>query len=173
MKKSISLLIVLSCFIIAGRAQSTTYHAITADVDVGVGDKFTFTFEPHYRAWDNLALGARFQDAASVTLDFTTEGANNKTSSQTFSSACLTADYYFLNSRPGHKLALFAGGGFGGFTQSVSNVTTSTSADNFGYFPRIGFQTGRFRGSIEYNVTGGTNNYVSVNAGLFFGGGKK
>jgi hypothetical protein len=173
MKKLICTFMILSGLAVAGRAQSTTYHALKVDIELGAGDKFTSTVEPHYRVSDNLALGIRFQGAFSATVDLTTEGANNQSSTQSSSSTCITADYYFLDSKTGHNLALFAGGGVGGFAQSDSKNNTSTSSDSFGLFPRIGLETGHFRASIEYNVTGGTSNYVSLNAGFFFGGGKK
>ncbi len=162
----------LTGFSFAGMAQSATYHALKVDIDAGAGNKFTLTVEPHYRLSDKLALGIRFQDAASFTLDFRSEGANNATGTESSSSTSITADYYFLDGKSKRNLVLFAGGGLGGFSESDSR-TTNPSTNSLGFFPRVGLETGHFRASIEYNVTGGTSNYVSLNVGFFVGGGKK
>ncbi|RKR83862.1 hypothetical protein BDD43_4077 [Mucilaginibacter gracilis] len=166
MTKLTLVFISLFAFATAIKAQSTTYHAFKIDLGAGVdllndnAATFTFTIEPHYRLSDVFALGLRFQGAVNVSLK------NNGGGVHAYSSDCLSGDYYVTDVKK--TSMLFIGGGLGVFTQSDNNG--DNQVDNFGFFPRVGVETSRFRGSLEYNVTGGLRNYFSINAGVYFGG---
>jgi hypothetical protein len=158
-------------------AQSTTYRAFKVDLDLGYAGPSSgtakagaaFAIEPHYRLSDDFALGFRFEGAA---LLYQTNTGKDKGS--LLSSYCVTGDYYLAKSgfRP------FIGAGTGLFQQqSVSansgNVNLVAGATNFGFFPRVGFETGHFRMSADYDIAGSNSNYFAITLGVFFGGGKK
>src|SRR5471030_3086337 len=86
---------------------------------------------------DSFALGFRGQLAFAY---------NN-----VYTSVCITSDYYL--SRPENSVRIFAGGGLGIFNE-ISNTSGgeyfynnffNLNSGNFGFFPRIGIQAGRFR----------------------------
>jgi len=158
-------------------ASATTYKAFKVDVDLGYAGPSSgtaeagaaFTIEPHYRLSDDFALGLRIQGAALIYKngDGTTKGS-------LLSSYCISGDYYLAENgfRP------FIGAGVGIFDQhSVSGnsgtVTVVPGGTNFGVFPRIGFETGHFRLSADYDIAGNNSNYFGIAIGAFFGGGKK
>ena len=55
---------------------------------------------------------------------------------------------------------------------SGSSATVTPGQSNFGFFPRLGFETGHFRMSGEYNSVN-NGGYIAFKLGFFFGGGKK
>ncbi|MBS1626811.1 MAG: hypothetical protein JSR09_04875 [Bacteroidetes bacterium] len=186
MKKSLILFITVLCTSTLLHAQSNNevsskkFKAFKFDIGIGYATPsngssnavggFTFTLEPHYRLSDALAVGLRFEGAALGFKDL----SNNVTVS-VLSSYCATGEYYFSNNgfRP------FAGAGFGIFTQQSVTVNSGSSTtvttpgqSNFGFFPRLGFETGHFRMSGEYNSVD-NGGYIALKLGFFFGGGKK
>jgi hypothetical protein len=180
--KKLLLLIALAGVSFFAHAQSTTYKAFKVDVDLGyaipsngTGTKAgaTFTIEPHYRITDDFALGLRFEGAALGYVD----QASIKAKVSLLTSYCPTAEYYFMKGgfRP------FAGAGAGLFSQKAvaesknlgDGSTVGASTTKFGFFPRIGFETGHFRMAATYDVLGNNSNYTSFSFGFFFGGGKK
>lgn len=168
MKKIILALLVCFVFSITANAQSSTFKTFKIDGSLGldlVSDNQTsliVTVEPHYRFADVFALGLRFQAAINFSLK------QNASNLYTYSSNCISADYYVTDVKK--PAMVFIGGGAGVFTQQDHN---NVETDNFGFFPRVGVEFKRFRGFVEYNNTGGANNYFSVNAGFFLGGGRK
>jgi len=185
MKKSFLLLTFLG-FALLSKAQSTTtapadtYHTFKFDIGLGYaiptgatgsGTKagVTFTLQPHYRLNDDLAIGLRFEGAG---LGY--EDNLGKTKISLLESYCATGEYYLMPAgfRP------FVGAGLGFFNQSSlkasnGNATLVDGATNFGFFPEVGFETGHFRMSADYDVAGSGNNYLAFKIGFFFGGGKK
>jgi len=163
-------IIIITTFLVgfAIRAQAQTYKPFKLDFDFG-GDitsdnavNVAFGVEPHYRFTDLFSLGFRIQAAIDLSLK------NNGSGVNTYSSGCITGDFYLT--KPESKVAIFAGGGLGDYTQVD---TKNNQTDNFGYFPRAGVEVGRFRGSLEYNFTGGVKDYLTISAGFFIGGKKK
>lgn len=164
-------------------AQSTSYKAFKVDVDFGyaipqsgTGTKagVTFTIEPHYRLSDDFAVGLRLEGAA---LGYKTGiGTNDDVKVSLLTSYCATGEYYLASGgfRP------FIGAGAGLFTQQSINVNSGSgnsystpSSSKFGFFPRLGFETGHLRLSGAYNILGNNANYVAFTIGFFLGGGKK
>jgi hypothetical protein len=182
--KKLLLFSVLIVFAFLANAQSTTtttstttYKAFKVDVDLGYAGPSSgtaeagavFAIEPHYRLSDDFALGLRIEGAALVYKN----GAG-KTKGSLLTSYCVSGDYYLAENgfRP------FIGAGVGIFDQqSVSgnsgNVALVPGGTNFGVFPRIGFETGHFRLSADYDIAGNNSNYFAIALGVFFGGGKK
>jgi len=181
--KKILLFSVLISFSILANAQSTAYKAFKVDIDLGyaspsVGNGAgvkagaTFTIEPHYRLSDNLAVGLRLEGAALGYQE--SNGTDTKTQVSVLTSYCPSIDYYFTKEgfRP------FGGVGAGVFSQkslasSNGSATLVAGGSSFGFFPRLGFETGHFRMAATYNIVGNSSSYLAFSIGAFFGGGKK
>ncbi len=169
----------------ASKTPAKNYKAFK--VDVGLGYAFpsggggtkagvTFTVEPHYRLNDALALGLRFEGAA-LGYSSTSATGNSEVKVSVLNSYCATGEYYLKPSgfRP------FVGAGAGIYTAASIAASTSTggaavvspSLSKFGFFPRVGFETGHFRMSSEYNLVGSDVSYLAIKIGFFFGGGRK
>ena len=180
--KKVILLSTLMGFAMLVKAQSTEFHSFKFDIGVGYATPSqgntvagaTFTLQPHYRLSDDFALGLRIEAAAIL---YNNSSGNKQGSA--IASGCLTGEYYFSDSgfRP------FIGGGLGMFDQATvsggngdgsgSGAALSPRVMNFGAFPEIGFEAGHLRVSVEYDATGGYNNYFAAKIGTFFGGGRK
>jgi hypothetical protein len=176
MKKHLALLITVVVFTINAKAQSATYHAFSMDADVGFGGSnpgkpqsangaVSFTVEPHYRLADKFSLGLRIQFAGVGDV-----GSDSSAGLYSYSCTSISGDYYFNTATYKGSLLIFAGAGLGAFTESDNHHINTT---NLGIYPRLGLETGHFRASFEYNVTGGQYNYTSLNFGYIFGGGLK
>ncbi|MEO6523106.1 MAG: hypothetical protein ABIN91_15600 [Mucilaginibacter sp.] len=169
MKKLLIIITVLIGLTAGVRAQSTSFQPFKLDVGAGFdfvsknSVSFIITVEPHYRFADVFALGLRFQQMTNLSATKYNIGFDS------YASQCLSGDYYVTDTK--QKLMVFIGGGAGAFEEQINNSDTEIA--HFGYFPRIGLETGRFRASLEYNVTGGTKNYFAINAGIFFWGKRK
>jgi outer membrane protein X len=185
MKKLLLLSVLISVALLAN-AQSTTptstdtYHTFKFDIGLGYaipssasgsGTKagVTFTLQPHYRLSDDLAIGLRVEGAGLGYQDDL-----GKTKISLLESYCATGEYYLVKGgiRP------FVGAGLGFFNQSSLKASNGSAvlvdgATNFGFFPEVGFETGHFRMSADYDVAGNSNNYFAFKIGFFFGGGKK
>jgi len=183
--KKLILLALLVGFASLVNAQSTEFHAFKWDIGFGYATPSqgntlagaTFTMQPHYRLSNDFALGLRFE-AAAILYD---NGSGNKQGSA-IGSGCLTGEYYLSDGgfRP------FIGAGVGAFDQATisgnngngsgdgsGGPTVSPRVINFGAFPEAGFELGHLRVSVEYDATGGYNNYFAAKIGVFFGGGRK
>lgn len=167
-------------------ASAQTYKPIKVDVGLGyaiptkggegVNGGITFTVEPHYRLSDEIAVGLRFEGAALARVNNTGDEDSDAEVS-VLSSYSVTGDYYLGSSgfRP------FVGAGMGFFksasitldSESVNDLNgTIPGATSFGFFPRIGFETGHFRMSSEYNIVKDSG-YLAFKIGFFLGGGKR
>jgi len=164
-------------------ASSSTYRAFKVDIDLGYaipsastggGTKggVTVTVEPHYRLSDALAVGFRFEGAGLGYKD--NNATTDKVHVSLLTSYAPTIEYYFMDGgfRP------FGGAGAGIFSrQNVAsannNATLVAAGSTFGFFPRVGFETGHFRMAAAYNIVGSNSSYLSFTVGAFFGGGKK
>jgi len=180
--KRIILFAVLAGFTFLVHAQSTEFHAFKVDFGVGYASPSqgntvaggTFTLQPHYRLSNDFALGLRVEAAAILYKN----GSGQKQGSA-IASGCLTGEFYLSDGgfRP------FIGAGVGPYDQATisgnngsgngGGPNVSPRVINFGAFPELGFEAGHFRFSVEYDATGGYNNYFAVKIGTFFGGGRK
>lgn len=141
-----------------------------------------FYLEPGYRVTDQILANFRLEGAVVA------RGFANKTAVEmdvaAISSYTLNGQYYFNNNcfRP------FVGLGFGMFSLAASDISVDTqqgsasteidAESKFGFYPRLGFDTGHFTLSIDYNLIPETrevikNSYIGIRIGGFFGGGKK
>ena len=181
--KKILLIIAIAGFALTARSQSSEYKPFKVDIGLGYAipssggnstkGGVTFTIQPHYRLSDALALGLRLEGAALGYENTTSSNEDVKVS--VLASYCATGEYYLSNSgfRP------FIGAGAGLFTQESMEVNTGGSTyatpatSKFGFFPEIGFETGHFRMSADYNILGSNSGYLAFKIGFFIGGGKK
>jgi hypothetical protein len=177
MKKFI-LLGTLIWFTMLVNAQSTNFNTFKFDVGVGYATPSqgntvagaAFTLQPHYLLSDEFALGVRLEIAALLHDNY----AGNKVASA-LGSGCLTGEYYLSD----NSFRPFIGAGVGLFDQTTignnngSGPLVSPRTINLGAFPEIGFEYGHFRLSLDYDYTGGYNNYFAAKIGVFFGGGRK
>jgi outer membrane protein X len=160
----------------------------------GSGSKASglLALEPQYALNDNFSLGLRLEAAYMIRV--ADNGANgtdagSNTNLKLNASYMVTGDYYFSTNtfRP------FIGTGIGLYTvHSVAVVADGSlspdiSETKFGAFPRVGFEAGRFRVAVEYNLVAKTtlndlagssagsvnNNYLGIKIGTVFGGGRK
>lgn len=160
-------------------AQSTDFNSFKFDVGVGYATPSqgntiagaAFTLQPHYLVSNEFSVGVRLEIAALLHKNY----AGDKVASA-LGSGCLTGEYYLSNSgfRP------FIGAGVGLFDQTSiksndngSGPLVSPRSINLGAFPEIGFEYSHFRLSLNYNYTGGYNDYFAATIGAFFGGGRK
>ncbi|HZY37455.1 MAG TPA: hypothetical protein VFE53_12445 [Mucilaginibacter sp.] len=186
--KRIILLAVFTGFVTLVKAQSTEFHAFKWDIGFGYASPSqgsavggaTFTLQPHYRFSNDFALGIRAEAAAIL---YKTSSGNKQGSA--IASGCLTGEFYLSDKgfRP------FIGAGVGPYDQATisgnngngsgsgnnngGGVNISARVINFGAFPELGFEVGHLRVSVEYDATGGYNNYFAAKIGFFFGGGRK
>ncbi|MFY7899212.1 MAG: hypothetical protein ACOVNY_03435 [Chitinophagaceae bacterium] len=164
-------------------AQSKNYKAFKVNVGLGyaIPAKKTsggtsggaaFSIEPQYRLNDVINVGLRIEGAAVGSVSSSTANADVSV----LSSYTASGEYYFASSgfRP------FAGVGAGIFSMASATVNSSTTStptinyggSKFGFYPRLGFETGHFRVTGEYNFVS-NNGYMAFKLGFFFGGGKK
>lgn len=179
MRKIVLAIVCLHCFV-ALHAQEKTRTFKPFKLDFAYGRAFPFqaelhsgglfSIEPKYALNDHITLGARFEFAnlgpTSTNSGFLPEF--NLTTSQ-----LLTVDYYFNT----NNLRPFAGLGAGAFSMPVGDdprTDMEELTDKFGFTPRGGIETRRFRAALEWNVIGKTTagnfSYISIKAGFFLGG---
>ncbi len=164
-------------------AQSTNYKAFKVNVGLGyaiptnkvsggTSGGAAFSLEPQYRLNNTINLGLRIEGAAVGSVSTSSGNADVSI----LSSYTASGEYYFKPTgfRP------FAGVGAGIYSMasaSVNSSTTSTPTINnagskFGFYPRLGFETGHFRVTGEYNFVS-NGGYMAFKLGFFLGGGKK
>lgn len=138
--------------------------------------------EPGYRVTDQILLNLRVE-AAVVGRGFANEvGAEIDVAA--IASYTLNGQYYFNN----NKFRPFVGAGFGTYSLASTSVSVDmgggqtetgvlAAANKFGFYPRVGFDSGHFTLALDYNILPETygikNSYVGIRVGGFFGGGKK
>ncbi|WP_194974131.1 OmpW family outer membrane protein [Aquiflexum lacus] len=163
-------------------------------VPMSGGGGLLFYLEPKYNIQDNMNIGLRIGGAAMVrdlVYFSNTDDATGKVSVN--GSYVLTYDYYFKSE--GSNFAPFVGAGLGWMTFASVEVDTTNDPDDYGglsantaFAPvlRAGFEAGKFRLSLDYNlvpksdlvnsqgtVIGETgNSYLGVALGFYVGGGK-
>lgn len=179
MKKILlSFALTLSLFSALAQGKQRTFKPFRLDLAFGYAAALgsgmhsgvIFAAEPRYAFSDKLTAGLRLELANTgpedpvmsfiSDLNFTT-------------SMALTTDYYFSTKhvRP------FVGVGVGVFTTPAKddpNTELVETQDDFGFFPRVGLEAGRFRAALEVNVNGNTPtgnfSYLGFKAGFFLWG---
>jgi len=190
MKKYYLLLTILLGFVPAAKARTLrlpmadtgktnpaiTYRLFKVDIMLGLwpnssnnsnNGSVSFAVEPHYRLSEQFIMGLNIKGTG-ITL------------SDTYSSFLITGDYYFNHGKRESSVLLFTGAGLGvvTYTYTSFNIFSTNnpgpvSSSNLGGLIRAGLETGHFRGTFEYNITGNSYQYPSFTFGFFFGGGKK
>jgi outer membrane protein W len=136
-----------------------------------------FAVEPKYALIDPLAIGVRFEAAATVN-EYNNNNSNNSNNvkGKATLSYLITLDYYFSNKgfRP------FIGAGAGIFTTANvdstdynSNASSIPRSSQFGFMLRAGFEASHFRVGIEYNFVSNSANYLGLKVGICIGGERK
>jgi len=169
------------------RGQSPTYKPFQVNLTVGFDEPVygkgtssdgVFAIEPQYHLSDKFSFGFRVEEAD---LTFNIDPAKTFLGGTVYqvhgyvASYCATGEYYFFK-------RAFIGGGLGYFKPSLINTNTDANTNaiiaynnssKFGFYPEIGFESGHFRMSMDYNVAGNNSNYLAFNIGFFIGGGEK
>lgn len=193
MKKIVLSLIVLMTFAFATAQEKGKFRVgldLGYTIPSGGGGGVLFSFEPKYNITDNSNIGLRFASAAMVRNVVATNGTEFKAELGANTSYLATYDYYFKGSS---SFVPYVGAGAGIY--SLANVEISSQSaggsnldekSKFGGLLRTGFEWGKFRMGLEYNmvpksniqtlagVTTGTakNSYLGIHLGFYLGGGK-
>ncbi len=147
-----------------------------------------FNMEGNYNILDNMNVGIRYGTAfmvKNITSDEFEEDIEADMGGN--SSILATTDYFFTTSS---SFTPFVGGGLGYYMLSNISVSDFDSDEDvsvdgkFGFMLRGGFEVGKFRLSMEYDIVPKTevdddfadyeikNSYFGITAGMFFGGGR-
>lgn len=198
-KKLIILLVGVFAFANTLFAQEEGMFRVGMDLGYTVptagGGGLLFYLEPKYNIQDNLNIGLRFGTAAMV-RDLVYYSIADEVTGKISANVALglTADYYF--NTPGNNFAPFLGGGISYMSFASLEIDTATFDDEIGGsfeereaiapFIRAGFESGKFRLSLDYNfvpkseivntqgaVIGESgNSYLGIAIGFYVGGGK-
>ena len=155
------------------------------------GGGILFSIEPKYNIKDNMNVGLRIGGAAMV-RDIETNGSTQNAKVSINSSYVGTYDYYFDKS--GKSFVPYIGGGAGyysianiAFDNGTSNQVVALDASGkMGGLLRGGFEWGKFRMGLEYNLVPkstlqdingnnlgtASNSYLGLHLGFYVGGGK-
>lgn len=153
------------------------------------GGGISTAFEAKYNVADNMNVGIRFESAAMAkNVKATNDVAEIEANLAASSSYLGTFDYYFNNGSS--SFAPFAGAGIGysmlanlDFDPQVTNDEFDVDG-KFGGLIRAGFEWGKFRTAINYNLIGKSeigegadavevkNSYLGISLGFYVGGGK-
>ncbi|NDP27780.1 MAG: porin family protein [Flavobacterium sp.] len=161
-------------------------------VPTGGGGGVLFSIEPKFNLADNMNVGLRI-GLAGIARDIQDNNDQSSTAKVAASTSYVgTYDYYFHKS--GSSFAPFVGAGMGYY--SLANIEINDNAESadinpsvtgvFGGLVRAGFEWGKFRMGVEYNLLPdsdlediqgtkiGTvsNKYVGIHLGFYLGGGK-
>ena len=193
MKKIILLIITLLLFT---NSYSQKKGGFRVGLDFGFvpasgGGGATFSLEPKYNIKDNMNVGLRL-GAAAVVRDINNSGGTTSAKVAANGSYAGTYDYYFNGS--GKSFVPYIGAGVGYYTLANVELNDSASSSDvvldangkMGGLVRAGFEWGKFRMGVEYNLipdsdlqdingaTTGTvsNSYFGIHLGFFLGGGK-
>lgn len=151
-----------------------------------------FSIEPKYNLKDNMNVGLRI-GLAGIARDIQDNSNQTSTAKVAASTSFVgTYDYYFHKS--GSSFAPYVGAGLGYY--SLANIEVNDSANStdinpsvtgvFGGLVRAGFEWGKFRMGVEYNllpdsdlenlngdkIGTAANKYVAIHLGFYLGGGK-
>lgn len=160
-------------------------------VPTGGGGGVLFSVEPKYNLTDNMNVGLRI-GLAGIAKDIEENNQSSTAKVSASTSFVGTYDYYFH--KQGSSFAPYIGAGIGYY--SLANVELEDSAtsdeinpsvtDVFGGLVRAGFEWGKFRMGVEYNILPesdleningvkigtASNKYVGIHLGFYLGGGK-
>lgn len=187
--KRISTVLMFMALTAAG-AFAQEYHAFRVGVGLGYamasgsGSKagVLFNIEPGYRIQDQILLNLRIEGAV-VGRGFADE-TSAEVDVAAIASYTVNGQYYFNN----NKFRPFVGAGIGMYSLASTSVSVNVNgnqtetgaiaaANEFGFYPRVGFDSGHFTMAIDYNVVPETNgiknSYIGFRVGGFFGGGRK
>lgn len=174
----------------AAGALAQEYQAFRVGVGLGYamasgsGSKggVLFNLEPGYRVTDQILLNLRIEGAV-VGRGFANE-SSAEMDVAAIASYTLNGQYYFNN----NKFRPFVGAGIGSYSLASTSVSVNlgggdtetavvAAASKFGFYPRVGFDSGHFTLALDYNIipetNGIKNSYFGIRVGGFFGGGKK
>lgn len=155
------------------------------------GAGILFSLEPKYNIADNMNIGLRL-GAAAIARDVQESGLTTSAKIAANGSYVGTYDYYFHNSDS--SFAPYLGAGFGYYSLANvevddienSNNTVVETTGKTGGLVRAGFEWGKFRMGVEYNIVPdsdlqdlngikkGTvsNSYLGIHLGFYVGGGR-
>ena len=131
---------------------------------------FLLAVEPKYNFRDNMNVGIKVEQA------FFSRHASHSANLVSFSA---TYDYYYNPQR--NLFSPFIGAGVGYYFCKADMWQTLSKFNNPTCFIRLGFELGKFRTSLSYNVIrkssethfeNKNNDYLSFNFGFYLGGGK-
>lgn len=192
MKKIILTMVTICAF---GFANAQREGGFRVGLDLGVvpaskGLGISFALEPKYNIKNNMSVGLKFGGAA-IVKDIYDYGSTTTATISAIASYTGTFDYYFPQ---GTSFVPFVGGGIGYngiLNVKVLDVDNDVSSDLkpksvFGGMLRGGFEWGKFRMGLEYNLlpkseivseSGSklgdvSNSYLAINLGFYVGGGK-
>jgi hypothetical protein len=155
------------------------------------GGGLLLSIEPKYNIQENMNIGLRI-GAAAMIRDIQDNGNTTSAKVSANGSYVATYDYYF--NKAGKSFVPYIGGGAGYY--SIANVEFSDAVDSdqmaidaagkMGALLRGGFEWGKFRMGLEYNLVPesnlqdmngnnlGTvsNTYLGIHLGFYVGGGK-
>lgn len=145
-----------------------------SDLTTGGG----FFVEPRYGINDNFNIGLQLGSNILGEGESLFNHQEATYRAQAISNLSLTGEYLFgkENTRP------FVGIMAGMYRRSDYEIVDSDDGTifnkegnevNFGFAPRIGVLTGKFRMNVTYHVTGqNISNFISIGLGIQFGGGR-
>ena len=192
-------IIVLGIFLLAfanGYSQRESGFRVGLDfgyVPSGGGGGAMFSIEPKYNIKDNMNIGLRMGIAA-IIRDLNTSGQSGSAKVAANGSFVGTYDYYFHKS--GQSFVPYLGTGVGYYSIANVDVNTGNGSSQTTFTPTVsgmmgglvrgGFEWGKFRMGLEYNIVPkstlqdlngnnvGTvaNSYLGIHLGFYIGGGK-
>lgn len=157
----------------------------------GSGGGILLYAEPMYRISDEIAVGLRLETALVAKASLNEDGTfGDDLRVSGLGSYTLSGQYYFSNGgfRP------FAGAGMGLYrvaTASLDGAGESAGAgtsNEFGFYPRVGFDAGHFNMQLEYNLISSSvlenvgtsseeikipNSYFAIKVGFSISGGRR
>ena len=192
--KKIILSVCIAFFCVSGFAQKEGGFRVGLDlggVPTNGGGGVLFSLEPKYNIKDNMNVGLRIGIAA-IVRDINDSGATTSAKVAANGSYVATYDYYFNGA--GKSFVPYIGAGAGYYsianvelddTDNSNNVNVDATG-KLGGLVRGGFEWGKFRMGLEYNLVPesnlqdingnnqGTvaNSYVGIHLGFYVGGGK-
>ena len=181
----------LSC---SGYAQKEGGFRVGLDLGIvptNGGGGVLLSLEPKYNIKDNMNVGLRIGVAA-IVRDVNDFGATTTAKASANGSYVATYDYYFNASGKSFVPYIGAGAGYYSIANAEFDDTNNSigvnvdAAGKMGGLVRGGFEWGKFRMGLEYNLVPkstlqdingnnkGTvaNSYVGIHLGFYVGGGK-
>lgn len=196
MKKTI-LLLLISLTLVNTYSQEKDKFRVGLDfgfVPTSGGGGAMFSIEPKFNLADNMNIGLRY-GAAGIAKDIKTNDVNQSVSAKISANGSLvgTFDYYFHKSSS--SFAPYVGAGIGYYSlanveldnnNNTSQNYTPATTGKMGGLIRAGFEWGKFRMGVEYNLISdsdlndfdgnvvgtATNSYAGIHLGFYLGGGK-